>query len=174
MLLVGLMATGKSTVGRLVADRLGCDYVDNDALVDAAVGALLAPLLAERGTAALRSAESAAMRLALGYPAPMVAGIAAGVVEDATNRRLLAGVDALVVWLRARPETLAARVGDGGDRPWLWPDPLAAFTRMAVGRAAWYDEVSDLVVDVDDAEPERLADRIVRAARATRDPSATG
>ena len=158
VLLVGLMAAGKSTVGRLVAARLGCRYLDNDELVAQAAGSALAALAAERGEGALRAAESAALHRVLDHPPPLVAGVAASVVLDPADRRRLAAADALVVWLRARPETLAARVGDGGDRPWLRPDPLAAFARMAAERARWYAEVADLVVDVDETSPAAVAD----------------
>lgn len=186
VLLVGLMAVGKSTVGRLLAGRLDARYLDNDNLVASAVGATKLTLLARDGVAALREAESAALGVALAAVPPVVAGIAAGVVDAVPDRARLAAADATVAWLRARPATLAARVasldpapgdggGDGGgagtaERPWLRPDPLAAFTTMQSVRGPFYAEVSDLVCDVDDADADRIAERIecfVRARMAT-------
>jgi shikimate kinase len=166
VLLVGLMAVGKSTIGRELAGRLGYRYLDNDDLVAAAAGTSLAALLHRDGTGGLRRAESAALTVALSLPPAVVAGVAAGVVDEPADRARLVAAAAVVVWLRARPATLAARVGDGGGRPWLRPDPLAAFERMATARAARYAEVADLVVDVDDLQPAAAADVIVRFVRA--------
>ncbi len=161
VLLLGLMATGKSTVGRVLADRLGARYLDNDELVRLATGSALEELRRREGEAGLRAAESAALTAALELPAPAVAGVAAGVVLDPVDRERLAATDAAVVWLRAQPETLARRVAGGGDRPWLRPDPLAAFTRMVRDRYATYEALSDLTVDVDQRTPGQIADVIV-------------
>lgn len=172
VLLVGLMAVGKSTVGRLLAGRLDARYLDNDDLVAAAAGANMQTLLAREGVAALRASESGALGVALVAGAPVVAGIAAGVVDDPADRARLTAADATVVWLRATPATLAARVAGStpaagaGERPWLRPDPLAAFTRMQAERGPFYAEVADLVRDVDDAGADRVAAGIERFVRA--------
>jgi shikimate kinase len=168
VLLVGLMATGKTAVGTALADQLGWRYLDNDTLVAAAAGAALDPLVRARGVTALRVAEAAALDAVLAEEPPLVAGVAAGVVEDPTGRRRLADADATVVWLRARPETLAARVGAGGSRPWLRPDPLTAFTLMATRRADSYAAVADLVVDVDGVDAPEVARRIAAHVTAAR------
>jgi shikimate kinase len=161
VLLLGLMATGKTTVGRLLAARLSARYLDNDELVRLATGTALEELRRRAGEAGLRAAESQALTAALELPAPSVAGVAAGVVLDPEDRRRLADTGATVVWLRARPETLAARVAGGGDRPWLRPDPVAAFSRMVQERYATYESLSDLIVDVDERSPEQIVERIV-------------
>jgi shikimate kinase len=165
VLLVGLMAVGKSTVGTILAHRLDARYLDNDALVAATAGASLQALLARDGKAGLRQAESAALGVALDTPPPVVAGVAAGVAESPSDRARLATADATVVWLRASPETLAARVAGGGERPWLRPDPLAAFIRMQAERDPFYADVADLVCDVDDASADEIAGRAERFVR---------
>src|SRR5690348_11490036 len=124
VLLIGLMGTGKTTVGRLLATRLSARYLDNDELVLIAAGSALEDLRRNKGEAGLREAESEALTEALDLPAPLVAGVAAGVVQSRADVARLEKADATLVWLRARPETLAARVGSGGDRPWLRPNPL--------------------------------------------------
>ena len=82
-----------------------------------------------------------------------------GVVTVAGNRALLAA--AAVCWLRARPEVLAARVGDGSGRPLLASagDESAQerLRRMLADRETWYREVSDIVVDVDDLSAGQAA-----------------
>jgi shikimate kinase len=163
VLLMGLMGTGKTTVGRRVAARLGVPFLDNDDLVHEATGRERDELLRAGGEGALRAAESAALGVALDRPGPLVANVAAGVVLDGRDRRRLREADALVVWLRARPETLAARTADDHERasrPWLGDDPVAVFRTMEHDRDRWYAEVADVVIDVDDLSPDEVAARI--------------
>ena len=160
VLLVGLMATGKSTVGRLVAQKLGWPYLDNDDLVRRAAGAALEDLRQRVGADGLHEAESTALRHALEAAPPVVAGAAAWVVVPRENRAAIVGSGAFVAWLRARPETLVRRIGDEADRPFLRPDPLAALRRMAADRNPLYAEISNLVVDVDDGDAASAASRI--------------
>ena len=103
LLLVGLMATGKSSVAREVAARTGWPCLDNDTLLERATGSTAATLLEEGGTSALRRAESDVLTVLLGLPGPWVAGAPAGTVLDARDRERLRSVDR-VVWLTAPPD----------------------------------------------------------------------
>ena len=162
-LLLGMMGVGKSAVGRALAAATGGRYLDNDELVRRAAGADLAELASRVGEAGLRAAESAALTVALAEPVPVVAGVAGGVVLDPADRRRLAAArdgGAELVWLRARPETLVARIaGDteaGKHRPWLAGDPVAVLTAMARERAPLYAEVASCTVDVDARTPAEV------------------
>ena len=156
-----MMASGKSTVGRAVGERLGWPYVDNDELLRRASGVDTRTLLEKRGEATLRRAESAALTVALTEGGPLVAGVAAGVVADPLDRdRLRAG--GFVVWLRATIETLTRRAS-GTDRPWLRDDPRTALTARYAGRVDLYLSVASLVVDVDTLPAAMVADRVVAA-----------
>jgi shikimate kinase len=161
ILLVGLMGTGKTTIGRVLADELGWVYLDNDELVRRARGSALEELRARSGGEDLHEAESAALYEALAAPAPLIAGIAAWAVVPPENRQAMRGGDAYVAWLRARPETLVERIGTDTRRPWLQPDPLAALTRMATERAGYFAEVSDVTVDVDAGDARAAAAQIL-------------
>jgi shikimate kinase len=68
-----------------------------------------------------------------------------------------------VVWLRARPQTLADRVGDGRGRPLLAGGPADALQRLDAERRPLYQQLADLVVDVDELDPRAVVDRIVAA-----------
>jgi shikimate kinase len=94
---------------------------------------------------------------------PLVAGIPGSTVAtDAMRERLRAG--GRVVWLRARLETLAARVGDGHDRPFFaGHDVLKTLRLLNEGREPLYAAVAHQVVDVDDREPADIAAEIVAA-----------
>lgn len=155
IVLVGMMGAGKSAVGRAIAQRIGCHYVDNDDLVEQATGA--DPAGGARGR---RRERLAGCRV----DCPRARPVAGGVELDPANRARLLAVPA-VVWLRARPDTLIRRVGDGAGRPWLQPDPAAAITRLAAAREMYYAEVANAIVDVDGLRAEALAGVVLRAVQ---------
>jgi shikimate kinase len=168
LLLVGMMGSGKTSVGTALSRATGWPHYDNDRLVAMVTGLPPADLLRARGEAILRMAESIALSVALREPPPLVAGIAAGVVTKRADRQRLED-DGFVVWLRARVSTLVERVGSGEGRPWLQPDPEAALRRLYEERAPLYDEVASYIVHVDRLTPEQVAERIL--ARLARLPS---
>lgn len=149
VLLVGMMGSGKTTVGESLAGRVGWPYLDNDAVLLRTAGSTAAHLLEAQGEQALRVAEQQVLTLLLGLPAPLVAGVPGGVVLEESDRARLRASDAHVVWLRASPRVLARRVATGPLRPWLGEDPEAALRALAVVRNPYYEEVADQVVDVD-------------------------
>jgi shikimate kinase len=159
-LLIGMMGSGKSTIGRLVADATGWPYVDNDELVLRAHGATPRTLLAEDGEAAMRRAESEALGSGVALPPPAIVGVAAGVILDAADRETLRG-GGIVVWLRANAGDLAARAAGADHRPWLDGDPRAWMTAALLEREPLYASVADHVVDTDTVAPEETAARLV-------------
>jgi shikimate kinase len=165
ILLVGMMGAGKSTTGQLIAHRLGWVYRDSDADVESVTGLTVPELFARDGEAAFRKAEADVLATACTDDSPCVVSVAGGAVLDPANRALLRR-SGRVVWLRARPETLAARVGDGAGRPLLGDDPGEAMIRLSEERAPFYREVADDVIDVDDLAPSDVAARIIDDAHA--------
>jgi shikimate kinase len=168
ILLVGMMGAGKTTTGHLLAERLGWGYRDSDADVQSATGLTVPELFARDGEAAFRRAEATVLADACDDPSPSVVSVAGGAVLSEDNRRRIAA-SGIVVWLRARPETLAARVGDGAGRPLLGDDPAEAVVRLNAVRAPLYAEVADVVLDVDELDPVTVADRIIVAMDAATD-----
>ena len=165
VLLVGMMGAGKTTVGRALGVRLGWPYIDNDELVERAVGKDTRRVQEEDGELALRRAESSALTIALTMAGPVVASVAGGVVTKPLDRdRLRSG--GFVVWLRGSIRTLADRV-EGTDRPWVGDEPVHALTELYAGRAYLYESVASLIVDVDELPADCLAERIADALRFT-------
>jgi shikimate kinase len=159
LLLVGMMGAGKTTIGRMVADRLGWPYFDSDAEVEAKTGRTVPEIFAADGEQAFRALETEVLRGALQQD-HVVVSVAGGVVLDPANRALLRK-SGTVVWLRARVSTLARRVGDGAGRPLLGDDPSAALEDLWEVRRPLYAEVADTVIDVDAERPEEISGRLV-------------
>jgi shikimate kinase len=154
-----MMGAGKSTVGRALSRRTGWRYVDNDELVQSISGRNATELRETDGEDALHAVEEAAFDASLKLEPPIIVGAAAAVVLDPTARqRLRSGPH--VVWLRARPETLLAHIGDGRGRRAEATDP-AWLAARAAERAPLYAEVASQVVDVDDRSPDEVAELIL-------------
>ena len=160
-MLIGMMGSGKTTVGRGLAAALGRPLVDSDAQVEARTGRTVREIFESDGEAAYRVLEREALVDALAEAEPSVVAAAGGVVLDAGNRAVLQEAGT-VVWLRARPEVLARRVSAGRDhRPLLGDDPLAALRRLDAERRPLYEEVADLVVDVDDLSTRQVVTAVL-------------
>jgi len=164
ILLVGMMGGGKSTVGRELAARTGIPFVDNDELVERATGRT-ARQLADQGGAALREAESAALRAGLAVQPPAIIGVAGGAVLDPADRERI-GEGGFVVWLRAPADVLAARAAGAVHRPWLDGDTEGWFRRTVAERDPLYSQVSDLEIDTGGITPAEVAEVIVAALAA--------
>ena len=162
IVLVGMMGAGKTTVGRELAGRLGWRLLDSDAMVEASTGSTVAELFESQGEEAFRAEESRVLAEALTGDPQVVVSAAGGVVLSPANRRLLATAGA-VVWLRADPATLAARVGSGAGRPLLAGDPAGTLAELDAVRRPLYGEVADVIVDVDGLAPSMVVDRVLAA-----------
>ena len=161
VVLVGLMGAGKSTVGNVVAARLGRELVDSDTRIEGRAGRTVKEILAANGVEALRRHESDALFDALAEGTPRVIAAAGGVVLDPAHRRRLIRSGAFVVWLDADPRLLVPRALTRTHRPWLDDDPVGTLDRMHRERSPLYGEVASLIVTVDGLTPEQIADRIV-------------
>ena len=146
VILVGMMGSGKSTIGQLLSEATGWPYVDNDDLVSESHGATSRQLLAESGEAVMRAAESAALARGLEVPEPAIVGVAAGTILDPASRKGLRG-GGIVVWLRADAETLAARASGGAHRPWIDEGGKSWFVEAVAERDPLYASVADIVLD---------------------------
>jgi shikimate kinase len=162
--LVGMMGSGKSSIGRAVASRLGVGFVDSDEQIEQRTGRTVQEIFELDGEPAFRKLEAEALAAAVDACDRSVIAAAGGVVLDPANRELLRRAGT-VVWLRARPEVLAARVGGGEHRPLLGDDALGVLRRLDVERAALYEDVAGAVVDVGDLSPAEAAARIVELVK---------
>ena len=164
IVLVGLMGSGKTTVGRALAQRLDRPFVDSDEMVEARTGRTVREIFEHEGEASFRAVEREVLAAALAAPQPAVIAAAGGVVLAGENREALRLSGAPVVWLRAEPAVLAGRVSPSvttGHRPLLGDDPGGALVQMARDRAPLYGEVATLAIDVDERTPDDIVDAIL-------------
>lgn len=144
--LVGLMGAGKTTVGRVLARKLGWDFADTDGEIVARTGVPIPTIFEIEGEEGFRRREHAELE-ALSRRVQVVVATGGGAVLQAPNRALMKK-SGWVVYLHASPELLYARTRHDKNRPLLQvADPLARLRELLVQRDPLYRDVADLVVD---------------------------
>jgi shikimate kinase len=162
LVLVGMMGVGKTTVARVVAERLGRPVLDTDQVVEARTGRTVRDIIVDDGEPAFRAIESEVLLESLSSPEPVVLAAAGGVVLAERNRTALRDSGARVVWLCADPATLVERVKSGGHRPLLDEDPAGTLQRMFEQREPLYREVADAIVLVDHRSVSEVVEAVLR------------
>jgi len=168
VVLVGLSGTGKTSIGRLAAQRLDMPFFDTDEGIEVRRGRTVRDVFAEDGEACFREIEAAVIADALDARAATVIAAGGGAVVTASTRDRLQQPSTFCVWLTADPAFLASRAAGKTHRPLLDDDPAGTLTRLATERQPWFEEVADVVVSVQGAlssapKPQakaRLADLI--------------
>ena len=169
IVLIGLMGAGKTTVGALVARRLGRPFVDTDALVEREAGRSISAIFAGEGERGFRRREAAAIRQVAALRGQVVA-VGGGAVLDPDNVTQLRGTGDLLL-LDAEAATLADRLADTSGRPLLDAADAASVAQtldeLRTARDAAYAAAASAVIDTDGRDPEQIASDIVEWARAT-------
>lgn len=159
LVLVGPPAAGKTTVGRLVADRLGVPFTDSDDVVEQQAGKPVGDVFVDDGEDAFRVLEAAAVAGALTGPGVLALG--GGAVLSADTRARLAGHP--VVFLSAGVPAAASRVGLNRDRPLLLGNPRQQLRALLDARLPLYQEVAVATVGTDELTPDEVADAVLAA-----------
>ncbi|MFI1565824.1 shikimate kinase [Streptomyces sp. NPDC020490] len=153
VVLVGPMGVGKSTVGRLLAERLGVAYRDTDDDIVAEQGRAIAEIFVDEGEPVFRALEKQAVRTALAAHDGILA-LGGGAVLDADTRALLAG--RRVVYLSMDVEEAVRRTGLNAARPLLAVNPRKQWRELMEARRHLYEEVATAVVPTDGRTPEEV------------------
>ncbi len=164
--LIGPRGSGKTTVARLLAARLGRDWVDADDVLEARFGKSIRDVFAEEGEAGFRDREAAVLADLCGRRRCVVS-TGGGVVVREANRALLRA-SGFVVWLTADAETLWRRLQDdertADRRPALTMGGRAEVEEVLRVREPWYRECAHLTVRTEGRLADAVADEILRAA----------
>jgi shikimate kinase len=162
LVLVGLMGSGKTSVGRRCAKKLDRDFVDLDDLIMTRAAMSVEDIWRGGGEDRFRTLECEVVVDVCASPVPLVIACGGGTVVDAESRRRLREVGT-VVWLRAPVGVLAARVGNDSRRPLLAGDPAGALARLAELRADAYTAAADAVIDTADRDVNTVAAAVLEA-----------
>ena len=159
--LVGLSGAGKSTVGPILARRLGYRFVDLDGLIEELAGETIPGVFRRGGEAEFRRLEARAAARAAAATDVVVATGGGWMARRDIDRT---SGDRVRVWLRVRPETAIHRLSEGGTtvRPLLArPDPKAALAALLSEREAAYAE-AELAVVTEGREPAEVAESVLQ------------
>jgi shikimate kinase len=163
--LIGYRGTGKSTVGQMLADRLGRPFRDADIEIEARARRSISSIFAECGELAFRDWEERTLvDLAATFPDAILA-TGGGAILRPSNRALLARFG-LVVWLRAEPAELARRIeadrASAASRPSLTAaGTIAEIAQVYHARQALYEAAADAAVDTQGKTPGEVAEQVL-------------
>lgn len=160
LVLVGPMGVGKSTVGRMLADRLGLAYRDTDDDIVAEQGRSIAEIFVDEGESVFRAIEKDAVRRALAEHEGVLA-LGGGAILDEDTRALLAGLR--VVYLSMDVEEAVKRTGLNAARPLLAVNPRKQWRALMEARRHLYEEVAAAVVATDGRTPEDVVQAVLDA-----------
>ncbi|CAH1665111.1 shikimate kinase 1 [Hyphomicrobiales bacterium] len=160
IVLVGMMGSGKSSVGRRLAGRLGLPFVDADTEIEMAAGMTIPEIFTQRGEAEFRSGERRVISRILTTRAPLVLATGGGAFMNAETRERVKQLG-ISVWLKAEPEVLMRRVRRNSNRPLLQTaDPEATLRRMLTEREPVYALADITILSSDEPHEVVVGDTI--------------
>jgi len=160
LILIGLMGSGKSSIGRRLAAHLNLPLIDLDATIVAKSGLSIPEIFTQQGETEFRKLETEALREAIAQHAVIATG--GGVILSKKNRALLKGIDVPVVWLKASPEFLASRIAGDTNRPLIASgNALEKLQGLSEIRNPLYEECADFVLLRDEMEKQQAMEMVV-------------
>ena len=166
LVLVGMMGAGKTAIGRRLAERLDCPFLDADDEIETAAGCSISDIFAIHGEAAFRDGERRVIKRLLDCN-PTVLATGGGAFMDPDTRALIAA-KGVSIWLRADIDTLVRRTSRREDRPLLKNgDPREILTNLMNLRYPIYEQ-ADITVDSLDAPAEETLQQVLDALEAYR------
>jgi shikimate kinase len=160
------MGSGKTTVGKRIAQELGYAFVDSDDVVASTAGKSVREIFAQDGEAVFRQCESEAIKSVLaGRQSSVVLATGGGAVISSDNRSLISEQASTVVWLDASVEDLVVRTKSGATRPLLDGDAATTLQSLSSQRSDWYDEVATVRIDTRGKSVSKVCSAVLEAIR---------
>ncbi len=164
IVLIGFMGSGKTSIGRLVAQRLGFQFIDTDAVIVERAGRQIPEIFSQHGEPWFRDQESAALR-SLGIIQRAVISTGGGIVLRPENRDLLQELG-FVVWLTASEDVIFERVSRNKKRPLLQTaDPRQTVHDLLEQRRPLYTGTAQFTVDSTHLGHDAAADVVINEER---------
>ncbi|MCM1105292.1 MAG: shikimate kinase [Clostridium sp.] len=164
IVLEGFMGSGKTTVGIRLSYKMSMTVEDTDKLIEREQQKKISDIFAQEGEEAFRRMETECLKNLAKQGRGQIISLGGGVPMRAENREILKTLG-IVVYLRAKPETVYERVKNDTSRPLLQcEDPLSRIRELMEARAGMYEEAADVVIDTDELSVEQILTRIVREA----------
>lgn len=168
LFLIGYRGTGKSTVGRLLAQRLGWPFVDSDDEIERRAGMTIAEIFVSEGESGFRDREADVV-IDLAARSHCVVALGGGSVLREENRSAIAG--GRTIWLQAAPETIYQRVHADQSTARRRPNLTTAggldeILEILQQREPIYKSCADVIIDTEAKPPEQVADEIIQAVSA--------
>ncbi|MCI1880810.1 MAG: shikimate kinase [Sporolactobacillus sp.] len=160
VILIGFMGSGKTTVGKRLADRLGCPHLDLDELIVRTSGQSISRIFAEHGESGFRELETQSLAAALTKRGILSTGGGTPVREE--NRRMLIHTDVPVVLLKTAPGVILERLKRDGTRPLLETLDRSQFIALYRKRLGFYHQVADVQIVTDEKSPDEVVAEIIR------------
>lgn len=163
--LMGYRGTGKSTIARLVAERVGAAWIDADREIEGRAGRTIAEIFRDSGEPAFRELEAQVVAELAGR-SDLVVSLGGGAILRDENRRALRA-SGRCIWLTAQPQTIAQRLAadaaTAGQRPSLTPlGTLAEIETVLAARTPLYRDLASFTIATDDQPPEKIAAIVAR------------
>ena len=160
------MGSGKTTVGKRIAQELGYPFVDSDDVVVSVAGKSVREIFAQDGEAAFRQYETDAIKSVLvGRQTSVVLATGGGAIISSENRSLISEQASNVVWLDASVEDLVVRTKQSAARPLLDGDAAATLQSLSSQRSAWYEEVATVRIDTRGKTVAKVCSAVMEAIR---------
>lgn len=157
--LVGFMGAGKSTVGRLLADKIGYKYLDADQYIEEQTQTSITNIFAEHGEPYFRDLESEATE-ALANDDNQVIATGGGVIQRDRNWEAMKG-NGVTIYLKASVETIWERIKDDTSRPLLQVDNPVETARELLNKRTPLYEKADIIVSTDNLSLEQAANEVL-------------
>lgn len=165
IILIGYMGSGKTSLGKKLSYKERIALLDTDRMIEQKQGMTVSEIFEKKGEGAFRIMETECLKEILGYSEKYVISVGGGLPIKEENRELLKELGT-VVYLRAKPDTIYARLKNDTSRPLLrGDDPRGKIEDMIGKRGPVYELAADCIIDVDEKGCEVIIGEILEALK---------
>lgn len=161
VILIGPMGSGKTTIGSLLAQRLGCDFRDTDLIIESEQGKSVSQIFLEDGEDHFRVVEKQVLRQEL-LRDGAVLSLGGGAPISIDAQSALRAIASFIVFLDISLSTVAPRIGFNRDRPLLLENPRGTWQMLMESRRPVYELLADVTVNVDDKNEEEIVEIVLQ------------